>query len=70
MNLKRSVVSILLILSFHLYADAQISLRQKIGQMIIVTFTGDSLEKRTASLDTLRMILPTDLLGALLIHLE
>ena len=63
MNLKRSVVSILLILSFHLYADAQISLRQKIGQMIIVTFTGDSLEKRTASLDTLKNDLADGLIG-------
>lgn len=32
---------------------AQPTLREKIGQMIMVTFTGDSLEKHTASVDTL-----------------
>ena len=63
MNLKRSAVSIILCLSIQVSAEAQVSLRQKIGQMIIVTFTGDSLEKRTASLDTLKNDLADGLIG-------
>ena len=63
MILKRCVVSILLILSFQFNAGAQVTLRQKIGQMIIVTFTGDSLGKRTASLDTLKSDLAEGLIG-------
>ena len=47
--------SLLLFLFFILTSSspAQTSLREKIGQMIMVTFTGDSLEKRTPSIDTL-----------------
>ena len=63
MNLKRFFVSILLFVSFQFYAEAQITLRQKIGQMIIVTFTGDSLEKRTASIDTLKNDIADGLIG-------
>jgi beta-N-acetylhexosaminidase len=63
MYLKRCVISILLILSFYFFAEAQVTLRQKIGQMVIVTFTGDSLEKRTASLDTLKNDLADGLIG-------
>jgi beta-N-acetylhexosaminidase len=63
MNLKRSIVSILLIISFQFDAEAQVTLRQKIGQMIMVTFTGDSLEKRTASIDTLKNDLADGLIG-------
>ncbi len=35
-------------------SEAQISLRRKIGQMVMVTFVGDSLEKSSASLDTMK----------------
>jgi len=44
-------------------ALAQVSLRQKIGQMIMVTFTGDSLEKKTASIDTLKTDLEEGLIS-------
>jgi beta-N-acetylhexosaminidase len=44
---------ILFILSSEV-SDAQASLRHKLGQMVIVTFTGDSLEKSSASLDTMK----------------
>jgi beta-N-acetylhexosaminidase len=44
-------------------SDAQISLRRKIGQMVMVTFTGDSLEKSSASLDTMKSDLANGSVG-------
>jgi len=54
MKPQRSLSGLLLCLCLIPPLAAQPSLREKIGQMIMVTFTGDSLEKSTASLDTLR----------------
>ena len=42
------------LLLFGAEAPAQPTLREKIGQMLVVCFTGDSLEKSSASLDTLK----------------
>lgn len=52
----------LLSLALHV-AEAQIPLRQKIGQMVMVTFVGDSLEKSSASLDTMKSDLSNGLVG-------
>jgi beta-N-acetylhexosaminidase len=43
--------------------DAQVSLRRKIGQMVMVTFIGDSLEKSSASLDTMKSDLANGFVG-------
>lgn len=44
-------------------SDAQVSLRRKIGQMVMVTFVGDSLEKSSASLDTMKADLANGFVG-------
>ncbi|MCX6134438.1 MAG: T9SS type A sorting domain-containing protein [Ignavibacteriales bacterium] len=44
-------------------SDAQVSLRRKIGQMVMVTFVGDSLEKSSASLDTMKSDLANGFVG-------
>jgi hypothetical protein len=44
-------------------SEAQVSLRHKIGQMIMVTFVGDSLEKSSASLDTMKSDLANGFVG-------
>lgn len=54
---KRFVASFLLVSLTLLVvsnSEAQVSLRQKIAQMVMVTFMGDSLEKSSPSLDTLK----------------
>jgi beta-N-acetylhexosaminidase len=43
--------------------DAQVSLRRKIGQMVMVTFVGDSLEKSSPSLDTMKTDLANGFVG-------
>ncbi len=45
---------------------AQHTLRTKIGQMVMVTFTGDSLEKNSPSLDTLKTDLANNHLGGVI----
>ncbi len=47
-------------------AFSQLSLRQKIGQMVMVTATGDSLEESSPSMDTLRSDLSRGLVGGVL----
>jgi beta-N-acetylhexosaminidase len=49
-------------------ADAQVSLRSKIGQMIMVTVTGDSVEESSPSMDTLKSDLSEGLLGGLVMY--
>ncbi|MFH0992338.1 MAG: glycoside hydrolase family 3 N-terminal domain-containing protein [bacterium] len=50
-----ALISILLLsYTTPLSLQAQVSLRKKIGQMVMVTFTGDSLKKSSPSLDTLK----------------
>jgi beta-N-acetylhexosaminidase len=44
-------------------SHAEIPLREKIGQMVMVTFTGDSLEEHSASMDTLKSDLSEGLIG-------
>jgi len=46
-----------------LVSDAQVPLRRKIGQMVMVTFVGDSLEKSSASLDTMKSDLANGFVG-------
>jgi len=46
-------------------ALAQTSLRMKLGQMVMVTVTGDSLEEHSASMDTLKNDLDQGLIGGL-----
>ena len=50
----------------HLDARAQLSLREKIGQMVMVTITGDSLEKSSPSLDTAKTDLDEGLIGGVI----
>ncbi len=57
----------LLSLAFHL-GEAQTSLRQKIGQMVMVTFVGDSLEESSASLDTMKSDLANGLVGGTIMY--
>ena len=47
-------------------SDAQLSLRRKIGQMVMVTFVGDSLEKSSASLDTMKSDLANGSVGGII----
>jgi beta-N-acetylhexosaminidase len=47
-------------------AFSQVSLRQRIGQMVMVTVTGESLEESSPSMDTLRSDLSRGLVGGLL----
>lgn len=47
---------------------AQISLRQKIGQMVLVTFTGDAIEKSSASLDTMKSDLASGNVGGVIMY--
>ncbi len=47
-------------------ALSQLSLRQKLGQMVMVTATGDSLEVSSPSMDTLRNDLSRGLVGGVL----
>jgi len=47
-------------------AFSQLSLRQKIGQMVMVTATGQTLEESSPSMDTLRSDLSRGLVGGLL----
>jgi beta-N-acetylhexosaminidase len=47
-------------------AFSQLSLRQKIGQMVMVTVSGDSLEESSPSMDTLRSDLSRGLIGGVL----
>ena len=44
-------------------SEAQTSLRRKLGQMVMVTFVGDSLEKSTASIDTMKSDLDNGLVS-------
>ena len=46
-------------------AGAQTDLRHKLGQMVMVTVTGDSVEKSGASMDTMKMDLADGLVGGL-----
>ncbi len=48
------------------FLNAQPSLREKIGQMLMVTFTGDSLEKSSPSLDTLKADLAEKRIGGVI----
>jgi beta-N-acetylhexosaminidase len=54
-------------LFLHPDLSAQVSLREKIGQMVMVTVTGDSLEKSSPSLDTLKSDLDQGLVGGLIL---
>ena len=63
-NLRSACITlvILFVLSAQV-SDAQVSLRRKLGQMVMVTFVGDSLEKSSASLDTMKSDLANGLIG-------
>ena len=45
---------------------SQVSLRTKLGQMVMVTVTGDSLEESSASMDTLKRDLSENLVGGVI----
>lgn len=47
---------------------SQPTLREKIGQMVMVTVTGDSVEDRNPSMDTLRQDLARGLVGGLVMY--
>lgn len=47
---------------------AQPTLREKIGQMVMVTVTGDSVEERNPSMDTLKQDLARGLVGGLVMY--
>lgn len=49
-------------------SDAQVSLRHKLGQMVMVTFTGDSLEESSASLDTMKSDLANGFLSGAIMY--
>lgn len=49
-------------------ALAQVPLREKIGQMVMVTVTGDSAEKSSPSMDTLKSNLNEGLVGGLVMY--
>jgi beta-N-acetylhexosaminidase len=59
--------AVLIVLSFTLPAFGQVPLRTKLGQMLMVTFTGDSLEKSSPSIDTLKRDLAQGLIGGLVV---
>lgn len=61
----RLFAAVLLPLLCSLPARGQVPLRAKLGQMLMVTCTGDSLEKSSPSLDTLRRDLSEGLIGGL-----
>lgn len=63
-NLLSAFLAFVSLLSFNSQvSDAHISLRRKIGQMVMVTFMGDSLEKSSASLDTMKSDLANGFVG-------
>jgi hypothetical protein len=47
-------------------ARSQTPLRAKIGQMVMVTVTGDSVEAETESMDTLKTDLNDELIGGII----
>lgn len=55
------------VVAFQNDAAAQVSLREKIGQMLMVTITGDSLEKSTRSIDTAKADLAEGLIGGIIL---
>ncbi len=61
----RAVAMILLLMPIA-SARPQTPLRAKIGQMIMVTVTGDSVESNTESMDTLKTDLSDDLIGGVI----
>ena len=67
---RRSLVVICFAVLFSLLvireSNAQLSLRQKIGQMVMVTFTGDAIEKSSASLDTMKSDLASGNVGGVI----
>ena len=62
MKIRRLLVVVLTAVSFH-PASSQIPLRTKLGQMVMVTVTGDSVEESSASMDTLKRDLAENLVG-------
>ena len=63
MKFRIALVTTVFFAFFFSKVIAQVSLRQKIGQMIMVTFIGDSLEKKIPSIDTLKNDLAQGLIG-------
>ncbi len=51
---SRACWLIVCLLSVAAIADAGVTLREKLGQMVMITVTGDSLEERSPSMDTLK----------------
>ena len=62
MKIRRLLIVVLTAVSFH-PAFSQIPLRTKLGQMVMVTVTGDSVEESSASMDTLKRDLAENLVG-------
>jgi beta-N-acetylhexosaminidase len=58
--------TILILLFSVLPLPAQVPLRTKIGQMLMVTVTGDSVEDRSPSMDTLKTDLSEGLIGGVI----
>lgn len=56
----------LVLLSGVTHLPAQTSLREKLGQMVMVTATGDSVEEHTPSMDTLKTDLSQGLVGGVI----
>lgn len=71
MNLRLCVLSPLLCAAlsplFTPPAEGQVSLRAKIGQMVMVTVTGDSVEESSSSMDTLKSDLAEGLVGGVVL---
>jgi len=62
----RSLLVLVLIAACSVPVFSQVSLRTKLGQMVMVTVTGDSLEESSASMDTLRSDLSENLIGGII----
>lgn len=64
-GLAPASLAILLVLMPASQGRSQPTLREKLGQMVMVTVTGDSVEERNPSMDTLKLDLARGLVGGL-----
>lgn len=62
----RTLLVLVFIAAFSLPVHSQVPLRTKLGQMVMVTVTGDSLEESSASMDTLKRDLSENLVGGII----
>ena len=62
----RQILILALAIACSLPAASQIPLRTKLGQMVMVTVTGDSVEESSPSMDTLKSDLAENLIGGVI----